>query len=458
MKDARSASAASAATRLDALAQLLLCGLAGGLLLVPPWLFGGNGAAGYAWIVWTGRACVLPLGLWIAARGLKREPLGAGFWLAVFCWSLLASQVVASLFNRSSVLQAPWLGDGFERLPHLAALPSTAFRPATEIEGWLWLSLGLIALTARCVGLSDRAGAALLALLAGNATVLAIVGLPFKFSGEKLILGHWPAPEWYFYATFLYHNHWCAFAVLAIAALAGLVTRHHAVRTRFLLALCAGIIAGSAFLSVSLLGTLTIVVLAGALCVDFIRHRPPTPSYRPRFSYFLAAACGVILMLVTAKGVAQVVQRPGGQRTWSRILGDNPFYLRESLAEDTLQMVVDKPWFGWGLGAYPAAFRFYQRPETRIVHNEGRITLYEHAHDDWLERLAELGGVGLCLLIAPGVFWIYRARSKLAAGGLRRCVVGGCLAALAMACGDMVFVNQSVAAIFAFLLGWGTFL
>lgn len=426
--------------------------LAAVALGVTPWLFGGNSAQGYYVIVWAGRLCLAPLTLWGVACFLRRKKPGAEFWVPLVCWSLLAVQVVASTYNRSSAPVAPWLGNGFTALLHDPRWPSTAFKQATQIEGWFWLSLGLIAFTARNVGLTLGQLRSLLWLVVGTATILAVLGLPFKFSGQLLILGRWPAPEWYFYSTFLYHNHWCAFALLAVALAAALFDQTSSLKMRCGLGVAAGIIAASAPLSTSRLGTLAMAAFGLLVIGRMIRRRRSDPAKTRSTTLPLFAGFALLGLLVFGAGILYFYQSrgtPGGHRTWSGVLTSNPFGIRQTLAEDTLPMIQDKPWFGWGLGGYGGAFRFYQRPETRVVHNNGRITLYDHPHNDWLERLAELGLIGFGLFLTPGIVWGWTAARRGFRFEPQGWILAGCLALLVFALGDMVFVNRAVAVSFA---------
>jgi O-antigen ligase len=444
-----------AADRLHHAARWIFWGLAAGVLGVTPWLFGGNSSEGYRFIVWGGRLCLLPLLLWGVACCLRKSAPGAEFWVPLACWSLLTLQIVSSTYNRSSAPVAPWLGNGFNALPHDPLWPSTAFKQATQLEGWFWLSLGLIAFTARNVGLVLTQLRSLLWLMVGTATTLALVGLPFKFSGQMLVLGKWPAPEWYFYSTFLYHNHWCAFALLAVALVVALFEDTSSLPVRGALGVAGGVIAASAPLSTSRLGTLAMALFGvGVIVRVVLRSRGTKVKTHSKTLPVLAGFALLGLLVFGACTLYFYKSRggPGGHRTWSGVLTANPFGIRQTLAEDTLPMIADKPWFGWGLGGYGGAFRFYQRPETRVVHNSGRITLYDHPHNDWLERLAELGVVGFSLFLTPGVTWVWMAARRGFRFELQRWVLFGCLGLLVFAIGDMVFVNRAVAAAFALFL------
>lgn len=421
------------------------------VIVVLPWFFGGSGPEGYYAIVWCGRISLVPLMLWLGATWLRGEPPKADFWIPVICWGLVAVQVIASLDNPSHVSQAPWEGNGFDRIPHQESRPSSAFPGATLTEGHLWLAFALFAISARCIGFTIGQLRWLLWFFVGNATVLALIGIPFKFSGVKAILGKWPVPEWYFYSTFLYHNHWCAYALLALAATIGLFVCAPKTSARVALTLMGIVIAASAPLSTSRLGTLAMLGFGLFVAVVFARERfsPGRLSFRvPRLLLFVAVL-GTIMVVGTVGYFYKVRGEPGGHRTWVGILRNNPFGLRQTFVEDTIPMLKEKPWFGWGLGAYGAAFRSFQRPETIIVHNEGRITLYDHIHNDWLERCTELGFIGFTLFIVPGVFWLRAVRRHGPLPALEKWLLAGCVALLVFAFGDMAFLNPVVAASFA---------
>ncbi|MEO6569816.1 MAG: O-antigen ligase family protein [Opitutaceae bacterium] len=438
------------ADQITAAARWIFWVLGAGILGVTPWLMGGNNSAGYYWTLWIGRASAVPLALWLGACLLRKRMPGAEFWVPVTCWTLLAAQIIASTYNPSSRPVLPWLGHGFDPLPHNPHWPSTAFRVATVLEAHFWLGLGLLALTARNLGLSAAQLRGLLWILAGTTAILALVGIPFKFSGEMLILGRWKAPEWYFYSTFLYHNHWCAFALLGISATVALFVAHQNCWVRAALAVMGGAIAASAPLSTSRLGTLAMAGFIIVIIVAFARQK-----WMPRSRTFsLLIAGGLLGAVAVGAGVFYLYKSrgaPAGHRTWAKVLSSNPFGSRQMIAEDTIPMIRDKPWFGWGLSGFGGGFRFYQRPETRIVYNQGRITLCDHAHNDWLERLVEFGFIGFSLFIAPGVVW-FRIATRLGPRGLlEHWTLIGCVAVMVFALGDMAFINRAVAASFALL-------
>lgn len=444
------------AERLLAWARIIFLILAAGIFLVPPWTFGGMGPEGYFWIVWTGRLCTVPLGLWLVSRVLRGRGPRASFWVALICWGLLGVQIWLSLGNRSHVPQAPWVGEQFIPMVHDEHWPSTAFSGATRTQAQLWLAFGLLALTARAVGLRSRQFRALLWMFVINATILAVIGVPFKYSGEKKILGTWDVPEWYFYSTFLYHNHWCAFALLAMAAALALVVAYRARWIRVGLFTAIVFLAASAPFSISRLGTLSMLLFGGAALWLAARWRKtdlrPAASAQTKLTFFVGIMAGAAIVGGGVFYLLSTHRQAGGHRAWSGLLSQNPLGVRQFLFEDTIPMIADKPWFGWGLGAYGAGFQAYQRLETRGGLQGARLTLYEHAHNDWLERLAELGTIGFALFIFPGIAWIYsRLMRKIPMLGPERWILTGCIAVLIFALGDMAFANRTVAAAFAIL-------
>lgn len=441
-----------AAAVLDGCAHWGLWGVAVFVLVVIPWFFGGMGPEGYWFTVWAGRACLVPLGLWVVSSILIREKPPAGFWVALVCWGLLALQVWLSLTNVSHVPLPPWLGSGMSPVSYRAWLPSTADFDATNTTFPVACAYGLMALSAFVVGLSKRAYRLLLWCLALNVGVLALVGIPFKYSGAYLMLGRWPMSESYFYSTFLFHNHWAPYALLGLgAALALMVEGGRWVRQTFLIGLC-GIYLCSVVIAVSRLGTLVLGAFAGVMLVVGLWRAYRRPKVARSWIFPLCVVCllgSCVLggMLIVARKDSSVV----GQRTWTYVLQNNPISSKFMLVEDSWPMVKLKPLYGWGLGSYGASFRDFQRAESIVLFNEGRDTRYVHCHNDWMEAWVELGSVGLLLLVLPwGAAFLVCVRTRRM-GGAPGMMLIGLMVVLVFALGDMPFVNRSVAGSFVLL-------
>jgi O-antigen ligase len=77
-------------------------------------------------------------------------------------------------------------------------------------------------------------------------------------------------------------------------------------------------------------------------------------------------------------------------------------------AQATWEMAQDNLVTGWGAGSFRFYFPVYQVRYPEITMNDERRVLWEHAHDDYLELLAEVGAIG-CGILAAG-FLLYLAR------------------------------------------------
>ena len=68
-------------------------------------------------------------------------------------------------------------------------------------------------------------------------------------------------------------------------------------------------------------------------------------------------------------------------------------------------MFLDKPIWGWGLGTY----RFVINDSDRYLGNEHEYA-FVHAHNDWLQYMAEVGMVGFILLaiLASAPYVLYK--------------------------------------------------
>ena len=88
-------------------------------------------------------------------------------------------------------------------------------------------------------------------------------------------------------------------------------------------------------------------------------------------------------------------------------LKDGQLETRFYIARDTCKMFLDKPIWGWGLGTY----RFVINDSDRYLGNEHEYA-FVHAHNDWLQHMAEVGMVGFILLaiLASAPYILYKIR------------------------------------------------
>jgi O-antigen ligase len=126
---------------------------------------------------------------------------------------------------------------------------------------------------------------------------------------------------------------------------------------------------------------------------------------------------------------------------------------RASIWLDTLRLCRDYPLFGTGLGTFGVAFKPYQ---TAFV-----SFFVDHAHNDYLEAVAETGWAGAALLFVPIVVLLVRMVLSFLDDPrhYRRAVTLGCIGStLAVLVHSLIDFNLHIPAnalIFAFALGIG---
>ncbi len=429
--------------------------------LATSWLLGGIGPR-LEWLIaaLTAPACYF---LFAEARTRLRSRDHPGF-RRLLRWSAplaaLFVFVVISALNPSH--QPAFLYDTYVLRPvaHVDWLPASA-RPLASLR--VLACLGGLAATgltlAFCVH-SRKALFRLLLLLVFNTLALAILGTLQRQSGAVgpyFGLVHSANPTWF--ATFLYHNHWGAFAVLSTASTLGLL--FHSVRYPSesgwlygpvpLLALTTVLVSATAPLSSSRSATLLMALLAlaaGAASLGHhLRTRHRNRYHTPRAPLF----AGVLALLILLGGLVffqsrDVIQQRFAQTVeqLSALRSSTDSYTRTELYADTWRMAADQPVFGWGLDSYGAIFLNYSRFRPGP---DRLMNTFEDAHSDWLQSLAEIGfiGTGLLLLCALIPFAeTFRLRRLTALpGGL----LTGCALIALYAWVEFPFANPAVVAL-----------
>jgi len=75
------------------------------------------------------------------------------------------------------------------------------------------------------------------------------------------------------------------------------------------------------------------------------------------------------------------------------------------VARDTLHILKDYPWLGTGLGSFEVAFTRYQTLPTDLI--------WGHAHNDYVEALAEGGVIGAFAILAALILFFRMAFARL---------------------------------------------
>jgi O-antigen ligase len=190
------------------------------------------------------------------------------------------------------------------------------------------------------------------------------------------------------FGPYVNRNHFAGFAEMVIpAALVPLVLGKVRRERLFLVALFALVPIVALLLSASRGGIISFAVQMVILFLLLLVRR------RVRGKYVIAGGVVVVaaVMAVSWIGVNQVLARFAGVQSLEATAGK-----RESMRRDTWRLFLDHPKLGTGLGTLEMVFPPYDSLYDGKVVN--------HAHNDYLEGLAETGTIGgLCCLWFLGV-------------------------------------------------------
>lgn len=421
------------------------------------WSFGGQiDWARDALLVW-GTLGMLMFFLLQASPAAGEAGLRINPWRYLWPLLLFDALVIVSCFNpstRTAMHQGEMMflhvTPRWEWLPS-AARPDLAFR-----ELWQFNAILLSCANAFFAGLSRGALRRLLVVLVANGLALAIFGTFQKLlRADGLWFGLVPSPNPFFFATFVYHNHWGPFTLLNVAAGIGLLFHswrrggyrdfwHSPVlmgAVGLLLFAAAVPLSGSRSSSV-----LVLLLLLGALGHTLLRiirrrrerHESAALPVAGLIAGTVLAGAGIFFL---ARGVIETRARDT-LRQIEEIRGETLVNSRLRLYGDTWRMASERPVFGWGLESYATVFMIYNSTPTPL--RGGWKQYYEQAHNDWLQALAEVGFTGtalvglLVLLPLAGVAW-RRIESHIPGY-----LLTGCLLLLLYAWVEFPFANPSV--------------
>ena len=293
-----------------------------------------------------------------------------------------------------------------------------------------------------------------LAAAVANALALSIFGTVQKLVGSPgMYFGAVRTPHEFFFASFVYDNHWGAFAILMMGACTGLAIRY-APGPRgegFFRGPAFGGLVAAALLAVSipLSGSRACTVLLALLLVPALVRGVPRISGALSLSGVTPAgalagmAAAAILAAAGAWVVAGDVIQARTSKTreqlaamWTRGgLGS-----RSVLYHDTWRMARERMLFGWGMGSFPYVIGLYNSQESKI---DRLPVIYHDAHSDWLQSVAELGLSGTALIGAAVALPALSVR-RMRAGIIPAFLLAGCFLVAAYAWVEFPFGNVAV--------------
>lgn len=425
----------------------------GVFLVGATWAFGGAAAWVRPPLAWWGSIGVLLTLTALQDREARREGWLRPLWW-LWPWVAFNLFVIAGCLNPSlreiKYGAETLLGNDGGR----PGLPSSA-RPALGIQAlWIfdaiWISCFNVALVVR----QRRALRALLITAVVNALVLAVFGTVQRLIHAKgLFFDAVQSPQPYFFASFVYHNHWGAFIVLMMAACLGLVWhvgRRSESRDFFHSPAFGGLVAVLFLaLTLPLSSSRSCTLLAGVLFgAAFLHWMGRLVKKRQRFKESVVLSLGGALaaVILAGGGVWYVARESIDVRlTVTRdqleeMRARGGIGSRAELYRNTWTMAQAKPWFGWGMGSYPHVFTLYNTHQSV----DKLPVFYHDAHSDWLQALAEHGFVGTTLLALCGLVPLLRLRRRHFGGPLQCYLLGGCGLILLYAWVEFPFGNVAV--------------
>ncbi|MEN9634989.1 MAG: hypothetical protein RL077_3393 [Verrucomicrobiota bacterium] len=430
------------------------CAHVGFLLVGTTWAFGGQSDNAQLVIsIWASLSLVITLAAQRRKLPSADDRRGPIRWLL----PVIAFNAFVLLgCNNASFREV--ISDGSILLIHQGAkssLPSSA-RPQLGLQAlWLfdglWLSCFNIALVIR----QRRTLRHLLLLAVANAALLAIFGTVQKLGhATGIYFDAVPTSQSYFFASFVYHNHWGSFILLMLAAGIGLTWhyRHRSDARDFfhtpafaglvVILLLAITLPLSGSRSTTMLASLFLLVALAHALSRFIRARRQSQE-----SIFLPII-GIGAALIIAGGSTWFVAKDVVVARFSKSqeqfvemqaiggIGD-----RALLYHNTWRMAQEKPWFGWGMASFPHVFTLFNTRESRA----DRLPVFYHdAHNDWLQALAEHGFAGTTLLVLCALTPLWQLRRSLIRNRFTLYLLGSCLLLLFYAMMEFPFGNVAV--------------
>ncbi|QYM80473.1 O-antigen ligase family protein [Horticoccus luteus] len=422
------------------------------------WAFGGAIPWAHDTIGWWGLAgLALPIVALIRHDTRNQVPRSVLRWSV--CFFLLAAFVAASCFNPSFEPRMFGTTLVFLERTNSASWPSNArpdlaWHELLMYAGCFFTGFNLALLVRR-----RRMVRLFLLVVALNALVLSIMGTAQYLLHRDLYFGLVKGPNEFWFATFVYHNHWGAFIILSLSAACALITHHlrRVDRARdfwhtpafagiVLLFFIAATLPLCGSRSSTALAFVLLTAVFGAWLWRFVKRKR---AQGRRVGSTLAAV--LVCLLVASAAIyhlgADTIQTrlTTTVHQWQEMRAEGGIGNRAALYRDTLRMAHERRWFGWGLESYGSVFSNYDSQES---YRGLPPTHYEDAHSDWLQSLAEIGIIGTALLILTGALPLLSVLRHRVFPALTVPLWVGCFLLLLYACVEFPFANPAVTLVF----------
>ena len=338
---------------------------------------------------------------------LVRFPI---FWLGLAFLGYIVVQALNPAWVYQTDGKSWWMKknlDSIEWLPSGVDVPIEMWGPwrMLMIYASVWLTV-----CAAWIGFTRRKSLqTLFSVLAGNAFLLAGLGIAERALGAKKIFWFWQPPASYFVSSFVYKNHAGAYFNLLLSLCAGLAYWHYERSQRRLdksspsglFGFFGTAVAMIVFFSYSRTATiLMFVFLIVALLLFFWNGFMKTASgNRPTFmlAVLLITFLAFVRIGLTSLRTEKVIERLSELREqfdFERV------GTRTRAAEATWDMARERLLTGWGAGSFRFIFPIFQQHYPEIYADHNHRFYWDHAHNDYIEFLAEFGIIGVAIILA----------------------------------------------------------
>lgn len=352
---------------------------------------------------------------------LVRFPI---FWLGLALMAYILIQALNPAWIYCTNGTSWWL----QGIPHISWLPAGMETPFARANPWrslMILASVWMTVCAIWTGFTRRRSLhRLLLVIALNGVALSALGIAQKLSHATEILWHFPAPAGYFFATIIYKNHAAGFLNLTLAVAVGLALWYRRQGERRLDRSDPGVVMLLAVLTIFVgdlftnsrlgmsLGGIGVLAGIGTYLTLTVRHGHATGNPAP------AVIVGGIVVVFAAVGFSAV--------SWTHLLDrfqrlagadeDISITARIHARDATWRMFLDQPVLGFGAGSFRYYFPVYQRDyqdlyEEKVWNGHELVTmrkLWQFAHNDYIQALAEYGLMGGALIAAMILYWVVR--------------------------------------------------
>lgn len=204
-------------------------------------------------------------------------------------------------------------------------------------------------------------------------------------SNSKLYWLRTPSMGGWIYGPYVNHNHYAGLMEMLVPVpLVFSLTRGARGPRKIMAGIAAALMASTIFHSGSRGGMLAFVMQIGLLAV-LVVWRQKNRKVTLALATFLVIGVGLVVWL----GGSELAQRLATihAETKTELSGGT----RLDIDRDAVRMFARKPVLGWGLGVFPNVYPEFRSFPTNFFINE--------AHNDYLQLLVEMGGLGFAIML-----------------------------------------------------------